>query len=126
MQKGNAGAAGAAADPRRYRFRTGRFGFCEGGLEIVDADADMVNTGAPSVEEAGDGRFRGQGSEQFDPRGSFAEEGGPNALRGNGFLSGGRLAEDGGPLPHGFRQRVDRDSNVVDYGRAQGTVALVH
>ena len=62
MQEGNAGTAGAAADPRRYRFRTGRFGFCEGGLEIVDADADMVNAGAPSVEEAGDGRFRGQGA----------------------------------------------------------------
>ena len=99
MQKRDAGAAGAAADPGRDGFGTGRFGCREGVLEIADADADVVNAGSAPLEKAGDGRLRGQGGEQLDPPGALAEEGGANALRGNGFLAGRRLAEDGGPLP---------------------------
>ena len=129
-ERGCRNAMRAPPAPRRIRggmaSAPGRFGVREGSLEIVDADADVVDARAAPVEEAGDGRLRHQGSEQLDPPGALAEERGPNALGRNGFLPGRRLAEDRGPLQHGFRQRVDRDSHVIDNGRARNTVALVH
>ena len=86
----------------------------QGGVQILDGEADVMDAGAALREEPGDGRVRGLGLEQLDERVAGLESGNAGTIR----IIEPHLghAED---IPVERQERVEgmhRDSNVRDAG----------
>ena len=66
--------------------RSGRLRPRYGGLQVGNPHANVMDAGAASLEEAGDGRCGREGLEEFDPARARAKEGGADTLGGYRLL----------------------------------------
>lgn len=126
MKERDSGAARAGSDAGRdgfdpFSFRAGQ---CD--LDVLDVGTDVVDARTTAFEEAGNGGIVAHGGQQLDPSASVAEERDVDPLGLDGLAAGGLHPEQLGPPRNGFFERVDRDSDVVDYGRFAGLVVRFH
>lgn len=109
-------AAAVRALPRSfvYELDPGLFEAGEGGLEVGDAVGEVVEAGAASIEETGDGGIGRRGLEEFESAGAGADEGDLDALTldafGRGAVPSGQQLEQ----RHGVGDGGDGDRHVVE------------
>lgn len=98
---------------------TGLTKFGEGFGEIVDAQGDVVQAGAPFFDEFGDGGVRVGGFEEFDAGCvggvTSGKHGDGDLFDRDGFGVGERQAEGLGVKLKAFVDRADGDSEMVDF-----------
>lgn len=113
MKEGDEVVVGAAAGLAIDGLESCRHEFGEGGPDVGYAVAQVVQAGAAALEESSDRRVGCSGREELDAPGCGAQEGDFDTLRGDGFPSFGRRADDGSPDGDRLVERGYGNSNVI-------------
>ena len=114
MQKGHAMSAGPRPDTRWKWLETRVFGPAECGLEVGNAQADVVDARSSLLEVPGDRGIGVSRLEKFDASGTLAKKRDADLFGGNFLFAGDVSSEQGCPDRDCLGEGFDRDSNVVD------------
>lgn len=126
MKERDTPTAGAGPNPGRDDFGAARLRPLEGEIEVGDADTQVMDPRSTTGQETRDRRVLAQRGQQFDPSGVFPEEGDADPLAGHGLRPCRLRAQQFRPALRGLFKRVDRNSDVIDYGHLADVFAVVH
>ena len=118
MEEGHAVSTGPRTDSRWKRFEPRVLGPHKRGLEVGNAQADVMDARPSFLEVPGDRRIGISRLEKLDASGALAEERDADLFGGNFLFAGDVSSEQGRPDRDGLGEGFDRDSNVVDLVQA--------
>lgn len=126
MEERDPRSACTDADARRDGLGAAAFRPIQCRFQIRDSRAHVVDPRTPRSEESRDRRVVSSGRDEFDPPRTRPEERNRYAFGLDDLLLRGLQSKKGAPSFTRFTERVDRDSDVVDYGHHWGGFVVIH